>query len=110
MKQVKLLAGSVLRTYVLAVVALGFIIGPAFAQDVKVPEKTSAGSENWHPLPPGGAAPRTADGHPDLSGVWFPNSAGRQVQSAYPIDRAAKRQFDPVATPEEKPVFKPGAQ
>jgi len=110
MKQVKLLAGSVLRTYVLAVVALGFIIGPAFAQDVKVPEKTSAGSETWHPLPPGGATPRTADGHPDLSGVWFPNSAGRQVQAAYPIDRAAKRQFDPVATPEDKPLFKAGAQ
>src|SRR5262245_47429485 len=28
-------------------------------------------------LPPGGPAPRLADGHPDLSGHWFPNGAGQ---------------------------------
>ena len=96
--------------------AFGFILTPAFAQAPppgsvgKVVEHTSAGSENWHELPAGGPAPRTADGHPDLTGVWFPNSAGRQVQRAYPIDPAARRQYDPKVTPEEKPVFKPGAQ
>jgi hypothetical protein len=90
--------------------ALYFAVTPGIAQDVKVPERTSAGSESWHALPPGGPAPRTADGHPDLNGVWFPNAAGRQVQRAYPIDPAARRQYDPKATPEEKPVFKPGMQ
>jgi hypothetical protein len=90
--------------------ALYFAVTPGIAQDVKVPERTSAGSESWHALPAGGPAPRTADGHPDLNGVWFPNSTGRQVQAAYPIDRAARRQFDPTVTPEEKPVFIPGAE
>lgn len=91
-------------------------LNPAFAQAPppgsvgKVPEHTSAGSETWHAVAPGGPAPRTADGHPDLTGVWFPNSAGRQVQRAYPIDPEARRQYDPKVTPEEKPVLKPGAQ
>jgi len=96
--------------------ALWIIVTPTFAQAPppgsvgKVTERTSAGSENWHVVPEGGPAPRAADGHPDLSGVWFPNSAGREVQRAYPIDPAARRQFDPKVTPEEKPVVIPGSQ
>ena len=82
-----------------------FFLAPAFAQAPppgsvgKVKEHTSAGSENWHRLPPGGPAPKTKDGHPDLSGVFFPNAAGRQVQRAYPIDPDARRQYDPAKTP-----------
>jgi len=99
-----------------SVAALWIVLAPAFAQEPppgsvgKVPERTSAGSESWHELPPGGPAPHTADGHPDFSGIYFPNSAGRQVQRSYPIDPAARRQFDPKVTPEEKPVLKPGMQ
>jgi hypothetical protein len=102
--------------YYAILVGLCMVVTSAFAQEAppgsvgKVPEKTAAGSETWHELPPGGPVPRTADGHPDLNGVWFPNAAGRQVQRAYPIDPAARRQYDPKVTPEEKPVFKPGMQ
>ena len=105
---------SVIAAALLALVCMA--ISPASGQEPppgsvgKVPEHTAAGSEAWHVLPPGGPAPKTADGHPDLSGVWFPNSAGRQVQRAYPIDPEARRQYDPKATPELKPVFKPGMQ
>ena len=60
------------------------------------------------PLPPGGPAPRMADGHPDLTGRWYPNAGGRMIQVAYPVDKSAYDQFDPKATPEEKPSFKPG--
>jgi hypothetical protein len=55
-------------------------------------------------VPPGGPAPRTADGHPDLSGVWFGGRAGGHTDSP-----ALRRQFDPKATPEEPPSFQPWA-
>lgn len=60
------------------------------------------------PLPPGGPTPRMADGHPDLTGRWYPNAAGKMVQVAYPVNKAAYEQFDPSVTPEEKPSYKPG--
>ena len=56
-------------------------------------------------LPKGGPAPRAADLHPDLSGVWFPGYTG-----GYSTDHpAAQRTFDPEATPEERPAFQPWA-
>ena len=66
------------------------------------------GFEHVKPLPPGGPAPRMKDGHLDLTGRWYPNAAGRMLQVAYPVDKAAFQQFDPKVTPEEKPSFKPG--
>jgi hypothetical protein len=57
------------------------------------------------PLPPGGPAPRLPDGHPDLSGQWFPNGAGQGVSGRYGVDPLAVRQFDPTVTPEEPPRF-----
>ena len=68
------------------------------------------GFDQVHPLPPGGPAPRMADGHVDLTGRWYPNSAGRMLQFAYPVDPAALNQFDAKVTPEGLPSFKPGME
>lgn len=46
-------------------------------------------------LPPGGPAPRTSDGHPDLSGVWFPGSRGGGRFTGFTTD--------------ERPAFQPWA-
>src|SRR6476469_6292766 len=55
------------------------------------------------PLPAGGPAPRLPDGHPDLSGHWFPNGAGQGVSGRFGVDPAAMGTFDAKASPEEKP-------
>jgi hypothetical protein len=60
-------------------------------------------------MPPGGPAPRFADGHPDFTGHWLPNSAGQGVSGRYGVDPAARAQFDPKVTPEEPPSFQPSA-
>jgi len=107
-------------------VGLCVIFSPAFAQE----GKTSA-DQKIHVLAPGGPAPRTADGHPDFSGVWYPNRAGVNLKTsvlwdasnlgalgaevtkqrgrgAYELaDAEAVRQFDPKVTPQEKPSFQP---
>jgi hypothetical protein len=72
-------------------------------------DQVHSGYGGVHKLPPGGPAPRTADGHPDLSGVWFPNSGGVGIMAADPVDPDARLQFDPKVTPEEKPSFQPWA-
>ncbi len=65
------------------------------------------GKSNAKPLPPGGPAPRTADGHADLSGVWFPGRLGGEDLTAE--GSPARLQFDAKLTPEEKPPYQPWA-
>jgi len=60
-------------------------------------------------MPPGGPAPRLPDGHPDLTGHWFPNGAGQGVSGRYGVDPAALGTFDPKVTPEERPALQPWA-
>jgi hypothetical protein len=90
-------------------VVLCVVITPVFfAQNgTRPPQKIAGDLDKVHVLEPGGSAPRTADGHPDLSGRYYPNQAGRMLQSAYRIDQLIRRQYDPQATPQENPVFRP---
>jgi hypothetical protein len=93
--------------------ALCMVFTSAFGQNLpttggKVPGPIAGGFDQVHELPPGGPAPRTTGGHPDLTGRWYPNAAGRMLQVAYPVDPVVFRQFDAKVTPEEPPSFKPG--
>jgi hypothetical protein len=81
---------------------LSVVNKPAAAQTGKSqgePAKPAA-----HPVPTGGPAPRSSDGHPDLSGVWFPGTAG-----GFTFSTALRKQYDPKVTPEEPPSFQPWA-
>jgi hypothetical protein len=93
---------------VLAAVLLGGLSMPGLAQDgsAKGPGPQDKAKASSQPLPPGGPAPRLADGHPDLSGVWYPGTTGNFDFINSP---AAQRQFDPKVTPEERPSFQPWA-
>jgi hypothetical protein len=84
---------------------------PAFAQNSstqggKPPVKIAGNLDRVRELPPGGPAPRMADGHPDLTGRYYPNGAGRMLEGAYRIDQTIRRQYDPAVTPQENPVFR----
>ena len=61
-------------------------------------------------LPPGETTPRTADGHPDLNGRYYPNKAGRMLQGGYQVDDSIMRQFDAAVTPQEREVYAPGGE
>lgn len=60
-------------------------------------------------LPPGGPTPRTADGHPDLSGRYYPNGVGRMVGAYTPagVDPDANGLFVKGNPPQVNPVFRP---
>jgi hypothetical protein len=59
----------------------------------KKPVVIARGTVRSVPLPPGGPAPRMADGHVDLSGVWFAGPTGKA--NAWSVDRE-RTTGDPV--------------
>ncbi len=73
------------------------------AQEGKAPE-TGAAKGKPQSIPKGGPPPRASDGHTDLSGVWFPGTAG-----GFSFNPALRKQFDAKVTPEEPPPFQPWA-
>jgi hypothetical protein len=76
-------------------------------QGAKPPVKIAGDFDKVKILPPGGPTARTADGHPDLTGRYYPNQAGRMLQGAYRIDNTITRQYDPAKTPQENAAFRP---
>jgi hypothetical protein len=67
--------------------------------------RVAGGFDQVRELPPGEPVPRTADGHPDLSGRYYPNRAGRMLQGGYQIDDSIMNHVAPGATREEPAVF-----
>jgi hypothetical protein len=84
--------------------ALVAIASFAAAQNGKGDDKAPTNAKKAVRLGPGGPTPRTPDGHPDLSGIWFAGQAGGQT-----FDAGARRQFDAKVTPEEPPPYQPWA-
>jgi hypothetical protein len=76
-------------------------------QAAKPSVKIAGGFDKVRILEQGGPAPRTPDGHPDLTGRYYPNHAGRMLQVAYQLDQSIMAQYDPAKTPQENPVFRP---
>jgi hypothetical protein len=94
------------------VAGLCLVLTPMFAQnspapEAKAPQKIAGDFDKVKMLAPGGPAPRSPDGHPDLTGRYYPNRAGRMLQGAYPISRTITEQYDPKETPQVNPVFRP---
>ena len=100
----------------LAALCLVFTSAPnVLGQEAIVPPGFFDPGLNATPLPPGGPTPRTADGHPDLSGRYYPNGLGRMIGSytvgrqsmdetgLYPDD--GPEQVDPVFRPETESTY-----
>jgi hypothetical protein len=91
---------SLLKRYV----ATGALLLTACCMASQVANSQEDGPGPPKALPNAGPAPRLADGHPDLSGVWFHGLIGRTVEGGLP---PALREYNPKS--EEPPPFQPWA-
>jgi hypothetical protein len=106
------------RTHVacagIIIAAVCLLLMPVSAQNQPAPQKDwskiAGNFADVKVLPNGGPAPRLADGHPDLSGRYYPNRAGRMLQGGYRLGDDVMDQYDPAVTPQENPVFKPATK
>jgi hypothetical protein len=62
----------------------------------KPPPVQARGTVDLPPLPPGGPTPRMADGHPDLSGVWFAGTIGKASAWSEDRNRGGGQREEPV--------------
>jgi hypothetical protein len=88
--------GKYIVTTVAALAVIGTLSASAHAQ---IP--TAPGPKNTKKA---GPTPRSADGHPDLSGIWWPGNGNPDLFAPGYL-----RRFDPKETPQEAPSFQPWA-
>jgi hypothetical protein len=102
-----------MRTIKLVLAGVSLILVPVAAQQAQnqaPPKDWSKIAGNFGDvkvLPNGGPVSRTPDGHPDLTGRYYPNRAGRMLQGGYRLADEIMDQYDPKVTPQENPVFRP---
>ena len=97
----KLRLGPFMMSVVAVVAASCLLLTPAFLRAGQTGGAEAAPLKN---LPTDIPTPRTADGHPDLSGVWFHGLVGKAVEGGLP---PSLREFDPKQ--EEPPPYQPWA-
>ena len=88
------------------------LLTPVFAQDAQEPDwsRIAGNFGEVKVLPNGGPVPRTADGHPDLTGRYYPNRAGRMIQFGYQLSDDVLMQYDRAVTPWMEIPFRPEAR
>jgi hypothetical protein len=84
-----------------AVIAIVFLVATSFAVAAA---QSGGGAISSTASSPGGPVPRTADGHPDLSGVWWPGS-DLAVRPLAPSPAPASAPAAPAAAPRPRPSF-----
>ena len=83
------------------------LLTPVFAQDAPDWSRIAGNFGEVKVLPNGGPVPRTADGHPDLTGRYYPNRAGRMIQFGYQLSDDVLMQYDRAVTPWGEIPFRP---